>query len=91
MEEAFTFEFDRNSVETITTIWSEHSKREKSHYKTKNGINLFQGRGEGAVWQTPIPGGGGIFISPIILGNISPVQLKISLKVSHDYNINFLP
>lgn len=43
MEETFTFEFDRNSVETKTITWSEHSNREKSHCKTKNTINPFPG------------------------------------------------
>ena len=35
--------------------------------------------------------GKGVYLLPTtVSGNIKPTELKIGLKVSHDYNINFL-
>ena len=73
-----TLQWKKHSPLSLTEIqWKPSQKHDqnilierKVTAKPKMALNLFQGRGEGAVWQTPIPGGGGIFTSPIILGNI---------------------
>ena len=49
-------------------------------------------RERGAVWQTPILRGEEVYLPPTsISGNVYPIQLKIGLKVSRDYSINYLP